>query len=323
MKQSYPVLWCAHHQSYVTKVEKSSIFKKYHIGIKGAPYLFGGVLAAFLISDVAAAEYNYSGSVTATITANNGDTHNLLGGTTVTPPPNNTGVVVNAGGTANINNVSNILPVTITTSAASAVLINSGGFANIGNVGTGTAITATLTGTNAIPVGVIRASGATSELNIRNTQVNSNGDYNHAVYTSNGIQAAITDGTILTSGNNSHGVYARSASQITVTDTQVSGSGVGSRGLHAQDTNSKIIAHGVDVNMASDNAYGAFAFGGGNIALDQNSYLETHGSSGHGLVANGGVVTAKDITVTTYGNEARGVHVLDSVHTTLEDNVKI
>lgn len=323
MKQSYQALWCAYHQSSITKIEKSSIFKKYHIDIKASPYLFGGVLAAFLISDAVAAEYDHTGVITTTITAQNGDIHNVLGGATVTPPLNNTGIFVNAGGTANINNVSNTLPVTITTNGASAILINSGGFATIGNVGTDATITATLTGTNAIPVGVIRASGASSELNIQNTKINANGDYNHAIYTSNGIQVAITGGTILTTGNNSHGVYARSASQITVTGTQVSGSGTGSRGLHSQDTNAKITAHSVNVNMASDNAYGAFAFGGGSIALDQNSFLETHGSSGHGLVANGGSVTAKDITVSTYGNEARGVHVVAAGHTTLEDNVKI
>ncbi|WP_434779512.1 autotransporter outer membrane beta-barrel domain-containing protein [Neisseria sp. Ec49-e6-T10] len=290
---------------------------------KTTQYLLSGLLATIFMSNGFAASYDHTGSVITNITAENGDTHNILGGTTVTPPNGQTGILVKDGGTVNINTSSNGNLTSVNVNDAYAVQVNNGGSISIGNTASTSTLEANSTGTSTAPSAVIRAAGANSTVTIQQTTINSIGDYNHAVYTSNNIQTTISGGMVSSVGTGSHGVYTRSGSEVVLDGTTVSTSGSRARGLHAQDRNTKITAHGITVNTTGNDAYAAFVFDQGHITLDGHSNLTTEGANAYGLTVNGGTAYAKNTNITTNGNDARGVNTVSNGSVVLDGGVTI
>lgn len=116
-----------------------------------------------------------------------------------------------------------------------------------------------------------------------------------------------SDGAMIsTYGDDGHGLYADGGGQITGSYTSVYTNGAGAHGVEAIGTGSSVALIDSGVNTALDNAYGAYASGGGTITLTRTN-VTTSGAGASAVFADaGGSIALNDLSTYSYGDDAAG-----------------
>nr|AJW29924.1 outer membrane autotransporter barrel domain-containing protein [Ochrobactrum sp. LM19] len=174
------------------------------------------------------------------------------------------------------------------------------------------------------------------------TNVTTFAQNNHAGVYVNGVGSSLTynGGTVSTAGTGSPGVDVRSQATAELSDLTITTSANGSMGIQVL-SGGRVDARNVDISTGTGTtAYGASASGAGSVLNYEGGSIKT--ATSRGLVAaSGGTVNASNLdigsnviavfantnssltlansTVSTHGDDARGINIQDRVIGTISD----
>lgn len=189
---------------------------------------------------------------------------------------------------------------------------------------------ATLSTSNADADGLRAFEGGSIEAD--GTTVSTSGETAYGVYATQSGKVDFQDGSIATTGDHSDGVHSTDSAQVTLNGTKITTSGVLA---DAVQVGGKAVVNGTDLMLetSKDDAYGVYVYDAGSATLD-NTNIATQGELAYGIgavdpdsrvaitggsittagkTANGldaylgATVTAKDVTVTTHGEQSMAV----------------
>jgi hypothetical protein len=149
---------------------------------------------------------------------------------------------------------------------------------------------------------------------IDNSTLSAEGTYSHGVSVEgSGSHANVSASRVEVGGNRAHGLYVNAGATAEISDSAIrlapAGSAAGPWGLGAlvEGSGSRLLLNDSQVHTTQKTSYGVRALGGAELLIN-NGLIDTQGNYSAGLSAGSSTVVARNLTVTTSGDDnAMGV----------------
>ncbi|MDD2056917.1 autotransporter outer membrane beta-barrel domain-containing protein [Pseudomonas sp. GD03860] len=156
---------------------------------------------------------------------------------------------------------------------------------------------------------------------LQDSTVSTQGTFSHGVSVEgSGSRADVSNSSINVDGARSHGIYVKDGASAAVNSSKISldtvpgNAGPWGLGALVEGTGSSLRLDDSEVRTTQKTSYGARALAGANLEIN-NGLIDTQGNYSTGLTAASSTVVARNLTITTSGNDnAMGV-VADTAST--------